>query len=256
MDEDEYPNETPESLSGLQGGGENLFDADEYEDDAYAEEETVEAEAEAEAPVAEAAQDTQASVTPRPFQPTGNPYMDNARQKLEEYGLGEIADDLYNAIRHEQQQGFTAQAYAGSYQAQIAEAAPELMRVHGRSIPEYESQLPPEVRGTPVGALLAALGPEIAEMQRTGDLRGAMQRIGRLLNPQTREPQRQARPVPTLAPEQRIPTPSVRGGGAAGGGRPAGTARPRGAAGVFADVFGLSGEEAESTVASMKRTRG
>lgn len=173
----------------------------------------------------------------RPFVPSGNPHYDALREQLGD----EIAYSLMNAVRHEQQQGFTAQAFAGNYSQQIAEAAPELVRVHGRRIPEFHAQLPAEVRGTPLGAFLSAFGPEIEEMQRTGDVGGAMKRIGRLLAPA--QPQRQAQPRPELTPQQRVPSP----GSGVGGGNRAQTARParNSVAGTLSEVFGLSDEEAK-----------
>jgi hypothetical protein len=148
----------------------------------------------------------------KPFIPSGNPHMDRARQRLEEYGLGEIADDLHAAIRHEQNQGFAAQTYVGGYLGELQAEDPQYYQRNAPAIHEFLAALPQDFRATREAVWMAWQAAPGMQSVRESGLREAYkaQRAG-LGQQQSRavRPQQQ----PSSAPRAVTPSPSAGGGG-------------------------------------------
>jgi hypothetical protein len=144
----------------------------------------------------------------RPFVPTGNPHMDRVRQRLEEVGLGDVADDLSAAMRHEQQQGFTAQTYAGNYLGQAQQAVPDYYRANADAIAEGAAMAPPELKGTPAGAVFALFVPIMRRATETGNVGQAVQEAARLMGNAPAAP-KQTQTTRTVAKVPQTPSPSA-----------------------------------------------
>jgi hypothetical protein len=89
---------------------------------------------------------------------------------------------------------------------QMAAQAPEFFRVHGARIRHAASLLPEPMRGTPQGAIAAAVRVVAEEAMTTGDLPGTLRRVLGLLE---NSAPAQAPAKRTLAPQERVPAPST-----------------------------------------------
>lgn len=164
-----------------------------------------------ETPIAET-QAEQPRGTMTPFTPLENPFLN---QIAERYGDPELAQLIAGAIGHQQQQGFAAQAYAGSYAQQSAAAVPELY-TPDRNLSYHRARTPAALQGTPFGEITVALGPELERLHQTGNLPEFWNSVRAKLNGKP-QPQGQRQPshppARTVAPAPRTPSPGAGGGG-------------------------------------------
>lgn len=237
MEDEEY--EPQEYLPGQSDG----YDADSGDTSADVPDEGEETVETAGEPIAEAPV-VRETVNHRPFTPTNNEALNRI---AEEYGDPNLAALFQQAIRHETRHMQAAQVYANTYSQQLAAEAPELY-AQDRDLAHYRASLPDELHGTPLGEVFVALGPELQEVQRTGDMRKFKADVAARLG-------RQEAPAPKPAPRampaaERIPSPT--GGG--GGGRPAREdSRPVSKEGTFARIFNISEEQARDTIRRSRR---
>lgn len=245
MDEEEYGNENQESLSGQDVGEEE--EIEETEEEVEQEEAEPPVAAEAVEPAIEAERPTY-----RPFVPSANPHINELAASLEEQGLDpNLAYTMMRAVAFDSNQRDAANTHAGSLQERSRAAAPEF---YNRDLSAYRANLQPALRGTAVGEIVVALGPELEKLQETGDIdafwkslekRSIVRPSSQTSQPVQRQPQR------ALTPEERIPSPT-------GGATPPRRQEPkrtRGATGVLAKLVNMDEEEVATYVPYLRKNR-
>lgn len=211
MDEDEREDYLP----GQDDDSEDReLEEEEFDASEEAEEEPIENLSEP--PTAETPAVEQAPSSFRPTLPQGNPHLDNLSASLGP----EVTGELFAAVRYEMQRNTLAQTYAGGYIGQVQQVAPTYFQEHAAEIAAAAAQTDPQYQGTPLGAGFAAIAPFLNDVERTGDVGGALARLAKKLGvpAPTGATQTPAAPVKpavqrTLTPAERVPSPGSGGGG-------------------------------------------
>lgn len=167
------------------------------------------------------------------------------RERFNEMLAADPLTAMDNYVSYRLAQAEQARAVQDFHIQEIAEVAPDFVRVHQHAMQRTMAQLPAQVRGTREGVHTAIAYALLEEMNATKDPAAVLARAAQLMTGRraaASAPAAASRPV--VPPAQRVPSPGLGGAGAARHEAAAPARRNESEATRFLKTLGMSAQEA------------